>query len=101
MLRLPPLRKWKKSTGSKCCSDEQESTFVILARHSTRKGSRWRCFERSGETIGEYNFAGQYQQAPAPLEGGMIKMVGSRPIKMQSCHMLLNSSFRAGTRQTR
>lgn len=26
------------------------------------------------ETIGEYNFAGQYQQAPAPLEGGMIKM---------------------------
>ena len=25
------------------------------------------------ETIGEYNFAGQYQQAPAPLEGGMIK----------------------------
>ena len=26
------------------------------------------------QTIGEYNFAGQYQQAPAPLEGGMIKM---------------------------
>ncbi len=26
------------------------------------------------ETVGEYNFAGQYQQAPAPLEGGMIKM---------------------------
>lgn len=26
------------------------------------------------QTVGEYNFAGQYQQAPAPLEGGMIKM---------------------------
>ena len=25
------------------------------------------------EIIGEYNFAGQYQQAPAPLDGGMIK----------------------------
>jgi len=24
-------------------------------------------------TIGEYNFAGQYQQAPSPLGGGMIK----------------------------
>jgi predicted phage terminase large subunit-like protein len=24
-------------------------------------------------TIGEYNFAGQYQQAPAPLGGGMVK----------------------------
>ena len=25
------------------------------------------------EVLGEYNFAGQYQQAPAPLGGGMIK----------------------------
>lgn len=25
------------------------------------------------ETQGEYNFAGQYQQAPAPLEGGLVK----------------------------
>jgi len=24
-------------------------------------------------TIGEYNFAGQYQQAPAPLGGGLVK----------------------------
>jgi predicted phage terminase large subunit-like protein len=24
-------------------------------------------------TLGEYNFAGQYQQAPAPREGGMVK----------------------------
>ena len=24
-------------------------------------------------TIGEYNFAGQYQQAPAPQGGGMVK----------------------------
>jgi predicted phage terminase large subunit-like protein len=26
-------------------------------------------------TVGEYNFAGQYQQAPAPLGGGMVKPV--------------------------
>jgi phage terminase large subunit-like protein len=25
------------------------------------------------KTIGEYNFAGQYQQAPAPLGGGLVK----------------------------
>ena len=24
-------------------------------------------------TLGEYNFAGQYQQAPTPLGGGMVK----------------------------
>ena len=24
-------------------------------------------------TVGEYNFAGQYQQSPAPLGGGMVK----------------------------
>jgi phage terminase large subunit-like protein len=29
---------------------------------------------RLRETLGEYNFAGQYQQAPAPLGGGMIKV---------------------------
>lgn len=29
--------------------------------------------ERTRATTGEYNFAGQYQQAPAPLGGGMIK----------------------------
>jgi hypothetical protein len=29
--------------------------------------------ERIRRTIGEYNFAGQYQQTPAPLGGGMVK----------------------------
>jgi hypothetical protein len=28
---------------------------------------------RLGKTQGEYNFAGQYQQAPAPAGGGMVK----------------------------
>jgi len=30
-------------------------------------------FANLRETQGEYNFAGQYQQAPAPLGGGMEK----------------------------
>jgi predicted phage terminase large subunit-like protein len=29
--------------------------------------------QRLRETLGEYNFASQYQQAPAPLGGGMVK----------------------------
>jgi predicted phage terminase large subunit-like protein len=29
--------------------------------------------DRIRRTVGEYNFAGQYQQSPAPLGGGMVK----------------------------
>jgi hypothetical protein len=29
--------------------------------------------EQIRKTIGEYNFAGQYQQAPSPLGGGLVK----------------------------
>src|ERR1700751_2430205 len=29
--------------------------------------------DRIRRTIGEYNFAGQYQQSPAPLSGGLVK----------------------------
>jgi predicted phage terminase large subunit-like protein len=32
-----------------------------------------RVLERLRRTVGEYNFAGQYQQQPAPLGGGMVK----------------------------
>jgi hypothetical protein len=31
----------------------------------------WRILDAPG--IGEYNFAGQYQQAPSPLGGGLVK----------------------------
>src|SRR5689334_12891373 len=34
--------------------------------------------EHIRRTIGEYNFAGQYQQSPAPLGGGMVKSNRSR-----------------------
>ena len=30
--------------------------------------------DRIRRTIGEYHFAGQYQQSPAPLGGGLVKL---------------------------
>jgi len=39
--------------------------------HPERESSE--TLKRIRETLGEYHFAGQYQQSPAPLEGGMIK----------------------------
>jgi len=35
--------------------------------------------ERIHRTIGEYNFAGQYQQSPAPLGGGLVKAEWFKP----------------------
>jgi predicted phage terminase large subunit-like protein len=65
---------------------EQDEEFVIKNPYGSR-----RVIRRVGEvlhpereplealrtirqTIGEYNFAGQYQQTPAPLGGGLIKV---------------------------
>src|ERR1700730_18906924 len=36
-------------------------------------GTPCRSLERIRRTVGEYNFAGQYQQTPAPLRGGLVK----------------------------
>ncbi len=64
---------------------EQDETHVIETPYGTRRFQR-----RAGEALhperepleilnhlreaqGEYNFAGQYQQAPAPLGGGLVK----------------------------
>lgn len=41
---------------------------VLHPEHESRE-----TLERIRQTVGPYNFAGQYQQAPAPLGGGMIK----------------------------
>ena len=43
------------------------------ALHPGREGTQ--TLERIRHMIGEYNFAGQYQQAPAPLGGGLVKAV--------------------------
>ena len=47
------------------------------------------------ENIGEYNFAGQYQQAPAPFGGGMVRAEWFKPYspagKPQSFQMIIQS----------
>jgi len=64
---------------------EEDESHLIRSRCRT-----WRAQRRTGEalhpereplpvlehlrrTLGEYNFAGQYQQSPAPHGGGMVK----------------------------
>jgi predicted phage terminase large subunit-like protein len=64
---------------------EEEETHVIQSLSKSRTVQRHigaplhpereslATLEHLRQTIGEYNFAGQYQQQPAPLGGGMIK----------------------------
>ncbi len=81
---------------------EEDETHVFLSLHRTRT-----VYRKAGEalhperesfdvlqgirhTIGEYNFAAQYQQQPAPLGGGMVKaewfrryVPGAQPSKFE------------------
>src|SRR5436853_3600136 len=52
--------------GPQCFTREQGEA-LHPARESLATLAHIRC------TIGEYNFAGQYQQSPAPLGGGLVK----------------------------
>jgi hypothetical protein len=64
---------------------EEDETHVIPALYGTRQFRRragealhpdrepLETLYRIREALGEYNFAGQYQQAPAPLGGGLVK----------------------------
>ena len=63
---------------------EQDESFLIETPYGPRRFTRTaggilhparesrRTLENIRRTIGEYNFAGQYQQAPAPAGGGLI-----------------------------
>ena len=51
--------------------------------------------------IGEYNFAGQYQQMPAPQGGGMVKAAWFRSYAATSGRTLSTASCRVGTPPTR
>jgi predicted phage terminase large subunit-like protein len=69
---------------------EEEETFAVETvwgpRHFTRRLGEAlhpereppEMLEQIRRTIGEYNFAGQYQQAPTPLGGGLVKAVWFR-----------------------
>src|SRR5208282_2070543 len=64
---------------------EDDETYMIEALVESRCVSRARgealhperepveMLEQIRRTVGEYNFAGQYQQAPSPLGGGLVK----------------------------
>ena len=64
---------------------EEDETHLIETPLETRRVTRSRgealhperepldMLEQIRRTIGEYNFAGQYQQAPSPQGGGMVK----------------------------
>jgi phage terminase large subunit-like protein len=64
---------------------EEDETHVITGRYRTRVVQRkdgealhpereaLELLKHLRRTIGEYNFAGQYQQQPSPLGGGMVK----------------------------
>src|SRR6201993_1195690 len=63
-------------------ADEVHEVETILeTRRSTRRRGEalhpdrqpLETLDRIRRTIGEYNFAGQYQQSPAPLGGGLVK----------------------------
>ena len=64
---------------------EEDGTLIIVSPYRTHTVHR-RCgealhperepleaLERIRRTLGEYNFAGQYQQQPAPIAGGLVK----------------------------
>jgi predicted phage terminase large subunit-like protein len=64
---------------------EQDETHLIQTPYGQKRFTRragealhterepLETLQRLRETLGEYNFAGQYLQAPAPLGGGMVK----------------------------
>lgn len=65
---------------------EEDQAYTIRTPYGTRVFKRWageplhpereplEILRQLRDTVGEYNFAGQYQQAPAPLGGGMVKV---------------------------
>jgi predicted phage terminase large subunit-like protein len=69
---------------------EEDETFAVETvwgpRHFTRRRGEAlhpereppAMLEQIRRTIGEYNFAGQYQQAPSPLGGGLVKQAWFR-----------------------
>src|SRR5207302_204815 len=56
---------------------------------------------RMCRTIGEYNFAGQYQQAPARWVAGWSRPNGSSAIARANCRSGSTTSCRAGILPTR
>ena len=82
----------RRATGASSCQVPRRARGAGAARTDRqaaiwgpRSFTRWQgealhperepleTLQRIRRTVGEYNFAGQYQQSPAPLGGGMVK----------------------------
>src|SRR5271155_4188117 len=83
-----PATCWRRSRGRWCAcrrfadDDELHRVETVFGRQSfgRKEGEALHpereppeMLEQIRRTIGEYNFAGQYQQAPSPQGGGMVK----------------------------
>jgi predicted phage terminase large subunit-like protein len=64
---LPGHRSATRKTGGRRVFRRRPGEALFAAREPLEMLAEIR------RTIGEYNFAGQYQQAPAPLGGGLVK----------------------------
>jgi len=62
----------RRHTGSRRCSGSNPSA-ARRVRPCIPSAKPPEMLEQIRRTIGEYNFAGQYQQMPAPQGGGMVK----------------------------
>jgi predicted phage terminase large subunit-like protein len=92
----------------------EDETHIIQNYFGTRPFHRFRgealhperesldVLENIRRTLGEYNFAGQYQQEPAPLGGGMVKLswfktykVGEEPGKFDRVFQSWDTAVKA------
>ena len=72
VLRFPAIAEEDEAyTIQTSLGPQQFSRRIGEALHPDRESLE--ILQNIRETQGEYNFAGQYQQAPAPLGGGMVK----------------------------
>ena len=72
VLRLPAIAEADEEHRF-TASSGRASSAAAPARRCTPGASRSRRSAEIRRALGEYNFAGQYQQSPAPLEGGVVK----------------------------
>ena len=70
---LPGHRRSRRGAPDR--NDLAAAIFSASSRRGLASRTRAaRDSDRRRRTIGEYNFAGQYQQSPAPLGGGLVKV---------------------------
>jgi predicted phage terminase large subunit-like protein len=86
---------------------EQDETYVVETPYGTRRFGRregealhperepLEILHRIRETVGEYNFAGQYQQVPAPFGGGLVKEEWFRTYSAAELHLDFEMVFQS------